>query len=654
MPAWPPRPVALRVALLALAGAWFLGSCSADQPVGPSDAPAGSPDPVAPIPSSVLVSPATLTLASLGDTVRLAAEVRDRNGTVMPTATVTWSSDPPAVASVDAAGLLTAVANGSATITARAGSVVGTSAVTVQQAPESIVLSPDSVTFQAVGDTATIVARVTDANGHEVAGAMVAWASRDPSVATVDSTGLVTAIRSGSTEVTATVGSLATSAAVEVLNSSTDREVLEYLYRTTGGDGWRDNTNWLTDAPLSEWAGVTAYRNGRVRYLDLYNNNLKGTIPRSLGRLDELFILNLDGNSLNGPIPPEIGQLRRLRDLSLSRNEISGPLPTELGNLASLRDLRIWDTDLSGPVPDTFAGLALGVFYIHGTELCLPRQLRDWYESIEETDDDPLHCIPATPDREALVALYGTTGGPAWDDNENWLSDLPINTWRGVTTDEDGYVTRIVLRGNNLAGAIPGALGSLSRLEELVLSSNTLSGRIPSELGDLTLLKKLWLPDNLLAGSIPSELGNLGRLDTLSLAYNSLSGPIPATFGNLTSLEQLLLYDNELSGPLPSELGRLKRLRHFSLTNNQIEGPLPPAIGGMTALEYLSLTRNAVTGTIPPEFENLEHLEVLSLGGNQLHGAIPPELGNMTSLKDLILSRNRLSGAIPPELLTDF
>lgn len=763
--------------------------------MGPSDAPVGPPDPVVPIPSSVLVSPATLTLASLGDTVRLAAEVRDQNGTLMPTATVTWSSDPPAVASVDAAGLLTAVANGGATITARAGSVVGTSAVTVQQAPENIVLSPDSVMFQAVGDTATIVARVTDANGHavesaqvswasadtavatvdstglvtaestggtevtataggvearavvivefqvvsilleplelsftalgdtatltavpldgsgkpghnvpvrwasgntkvaavgpgglvtavgngttsisatagsasesaavtvqqapatlkllpesltlegvadtatvmaavadanghEVAGAMVAWKSRDASVATVDSTGLVTAIRPGSTEVTATVGSLAASTAVEVLNISTDREVLEYFYRATGGDGWRDNTNWLTDAPLSEWAGVTTWLNGRVRYLRMRDNDLRGPIPRSLGLLDQLFILDLDDNSLNGPIPPEIGKLRGLRDLHLGRNEISGSLPPELGNMAGLRNLRIADTNLSGPVPETFARLALDVFYIQRTQLCLPRQLRDWYESIEETRD-PLPCIPVTADREALVALYDATSGPTWDDSENWLSDLPINTWHGVTTDEDGYVTSIVLRDNNLVGPVP------------------------PELGDLTRLKELWMPENQLAGSIPSELGNLARLDTLSLAYNSLSGPIPATFGNLSSLEQLLLFNNQLSGPLPSELGRLKRLKDLILTDNRIEGPLPPAIGGMTALEYFSLSRNAVTGPIPPEFGNLEHLEILRLAENQLHGAIPPELGDMTSLKWLILSRNGLSGTIPPEL----
>ena len=35
-------------------------------------------------------------------------------------------------------------------------------------------------------------------------------------------------------------------------------------------------------------------------------------------------------------------------------------------------------------------------------------------------------------DREALVALYNATGGPNWDGNNNWLSDVPSGEWEGV------------------------------------------------------------------------------------------------------------------------------------------------------------------------------------------------------------------------------
>ena len=35
-------------------------------------------------------------------------------------------------------------------------------------------------------------------------------------------------------------------------------------------------------------------------------------------------------------------------------------------------------------------------------------------------------------DRDALVAFYHATDGPNWTNNENWLSDQPLDTWHGV------------------------------------------------------------------------------------------------------------------------------------------------------------------------------------------------------------------------------
>ena len=46
----------------------------------------------------------------------------------------------------------------------------------------------------------------------------------------------------------------------------------------------------------------------------------------------------------------------------------------------------------------------------------------------------PVPTTEAT-DRDVLVALYHATGGDNWTNNENWLSDAPIGTWYGVTTE---------------------------------------------------------------------------------------------------------------------------------------------------------------------------------------------------------------------------
>ena len=60
--------------------------------------------------------------------------------------------------------------------------------------------------------------------------------------------------------------------------TDTDREALIALYNATDGENWKDNDNWLSDAPLSRWHGVTTDDDGNVTVLDLGRNNLSGEI----------------------------------------------------------------------------------------------------------------------------------------------------------------------------------------------------------------------------------------------------------------------------------------------------------------------------------------------------------------------------------------
>ena len=116
---------------------------------------------------------------------------------------------------------------------------------------------------------------------------------------------------------------------------STDRATLVALYHATNGLNWKDNSGWLTNAPIGVWYGVDTDAHGRVTVLNLPFNQLSGVIPTELGGLTELKVLNLWANSLNGPIPPELGDLINLESLSLSVSKLSGPIPPELGNLTS-------------------------------------------------------------------------------------------------------------------------------------------------------------------------------------------------------------------------------------------------------------------------------------------------------------------------------
>ena len=81
-----------------------------------------------------------------------------------------------------------------------------------------------------------------------------------------------------------------------------------------------------------------------LRQLWLYDNQLTGEIPSSLGSLTNLDELLLNNNQLTGEIPASLGSLMNLEDLYLADNQLTGEIPAELGNLTRLRSLRI-DTD---------------------------------------------------------------------------------------------------------------------------------------------------------------------------------------------------------------------------------------------------------------------------------------------------------------------
>ena len=258
---------------------------------------------VVPAPTTVAVTPETAELTSLGQEVQLAVEVRDQIGRALADIDVSWSSDDASVATVDSAGLVTAVGMGATRVTATAGDATGAAAVTVMQSAGSVIVSPAADTI-APGDTLRLGAEAFDANGHTVAGAAFTWSSSDASVARVDASGLVRGVGEGTATITATVGSAVGTSEITVANL--DRAALVALYEATGGPDWINNDNWLTDAPLGDWYGVDVDAQGRVSRLALDSNSLSGPIPPELGNLANLTTLDLYSNNLSGPIPPEL------------------------------------------------------------------------------------------------------------------------------------------------------------------------------------------------------------------------------------------------------------------------------------------------------------------------------------------------------------
>ena len=414
-----------------------------------------------------------------------------------------------------------------------------------------------------------------------------------------------------------------------------DRSALTALYNATDGDNWFNNTNWLTDAPLDEWHGVSTNNEGHVVSLNLGNNSLSGTVPPDIGILINLSHLHLGFNELTGTLPPELGNLTRLEFLDLSYNRLWGELPRSMTALTRL----------------------ISLYSLGNSGLCVPddAEFQEWLEAIPSGSVWVITCNPPSTtsdagDRATLITLYNATDGANWDDNTNWLSEQPLQYWKGVTINSEGRVTQLDLFLNQLSGNIPVELGNLVDLEWLYLHQNQLSGDIPAELGNLISLERLFLGGNQLSGDIPATLGGPTYLEVLDLSDNQLTGVIPPELASLTELWSLTLDRNQLTGEIPDWLGNMDLMHTLWLGNNNLTGAIPPELANLTELSSLHLGANQLTGEIPDWLGDLDQLVFLSANDNQLTGAIPPELGSLYQLFYLLLDNNQLTGTIPPEL----
>ena len=215
----------------------------------------------------------------------------------------------------------------------------------------------------------------------------------DAGVATASASGsavTVSGVSHGTADVTVAEtdpGGLSATQALAMTVRLSDREVLEILYDELDGDNWRINSDWLTDAPLDEWYGVSTDADGRVHTLRLRSNFLTGAIPLELGSLLNLESLALGSNPLTGEIPPELGDLPNLEHLGLWDTSLTGEIPPELGRLSNLEELYPYNNSLTGEIPPDFLDLSLlwRFYWDDNDGLCAPdtSEFDDWLDGID-------------------------------------------------------------------------------------------------------------------------------------------------------------------------------------------------------------------------------------------------------------------------------
>ena len=679
--------IRLSAVLAVLALVW---ACGGDSPTAP-------PTPESVRPTTVTVSPATAELTALGETVQLTATARDQNGQVMSGATVTWSSSDARVATVDTDGLVTAVGEGAATITAMAGQASGSAAVAV-----SAVAVSDP-------DRAALVALYKATGGKY-------WTNRDNWLSDVplkdwygvevNAEGRVISLELLENGLVGhlppELGDLAELEGLELYDNGLTGAIppefgsLPNLQRLDVGG------NRLTGSIPPELGNLS-----KLEWLELGHNGLTGSIPPELGNLSELRRIWIGNNNLQGPIPPELGKLSSLRDLWLGGAYLTGPIPPELGQLTHLRRLYLKDNRLTGGVPPELGNLSnledlelernqltgtlpMSVLRITGLEflqiqenagLCVPgtTDFVEWAGAID--DREGLFCNQA--DRTALDSLYAAAGGTNWTNAGGWRGEGAVGDRHGVSADSLGRVLELDLAGNGLAGVVPPELGDLGHMTVLKLGGNDLSGRLPQSLARLPLREfryadtelcvppaaafRAWLDGIAVHEGAGDECAPISDRAALVALYEATDGPnwtnsenwlthapLKDWYGVEVNAEgrviSLDLYRNGLVGELPAELVNLAALEHLELGRNGLTGAIPPEFGSLPNLQSLELDRNRLTGPIPPELGGLSSLWRLDVGENRLTGPIPPELGNLSELRRMYLDGNELTGPIPPEL----
>ena len=197
-----------RTSFAALAAAVFsmtIISCGPDEPdpsTGPGTGGGGQTGPATVAVTGVSLNKSTINLVE-GVSETLTATVAPDNAT---NKAVSWKTSDAAVATVDNSGKVTAVKAGSATITVTTadGSKTATCAVTVTAKEVKVTgISVDPATLEIKeGDTGqlNVVFTPADATSQDIT-----WKSTNTEAATVDGSGLVTAIKEGKTRIVATV-----------------------------------------------------------------------------------------------------------------------------------------------------------------------------------------------------------------------------------------------------------------------------------------------------------------------------------------------------------------------------------------------------------------------------------------------------------------
>jgi len=277
-----------------------------------------------------------------------------------------------------------------------------------------------------------------------------------------------------------------------------DRSALVELFVATNGEKWDRNDGWLEpETSVCDWYGIYCWdigdiRDGRVRRVELPNNNLQGEIPETLLTIEHMTTLDVSRN----PVTVYFTNMHRTQHL-FSVN-VAGTNTKDYDGIEHANSF--------------FKRLYADQTPVGGT---IPKEIRQMENlqvlSMQECD------------------LNG---------------ELPANLFDNMVSLKELY-----LANNNLKGAVPDRWDALEDLEILSLAKNQFKGGIPSSLDAAPSLTSVSLQDQLskgggLTGSLPA-FASTRTLSQLMVGNNKLDGDLPEDF--LAAVEEDTLFTIDLS-----------------------------------------------------------------------------------------------------------
>eukprot|EP00981_Chlorochromonas_danica_P010746 scaffold3372_cov155-Ochromonas_danica.AAC.1 len=358
-------------------------------------------------------------------------------------------------------------------------------------------------------------------------------------------------------------------------------DVLYDLYNSTQGEYWiwtgvpwnfsESNAN-----PCSEdWEGVTCLEassksvNGsdscaeHVYSIILSNNNMTGSLPSSLGQLEQMRNLGVTSNiDLIGSIPSSplkyvnistnlfsgdtspLSSLENMVILDISFNGLTGPFRA-CENMSKLLWLFLRGNELSGSLSGVFTSISTPSLYyldLSNNRFSGPFPWLNTLAAVQNCFTGTLSSDICNTSKLEVLALDGLSAAPSCRRATVTLSDGLSSSW----------VPSYIMGKHVVHGSLPSCLfQELSVLATLHLSGNNLEGSIP-ELLDSSSLTDLSLSHNELTGTVPESIQSNAWIN-LDLSFNKLTGTLKSSSWS-SSLRNgsIALEINRLSGKIPS------------------------------------------------------------------------------------------------------